>query len=233
MEKGLKPGVTIKGTKEGLFFFLDDLRPFSKVLDELKQKLKNHGASHIWDGPDMRVKIKLGQRQITRPEEQAIRELFAIHKNLIIYEVESEGMPYLVDGDREDRNIDMLSGTVRSGQILTHTGNLLFMGDVNPGGAIQCTGSIFVLGSLRGLAHAGMKGDESAIIAAAALRPTQLRIGDIISRPPDQWDSSAMGMRFAYLLQQQIAVERMHHLSQICPDLHWKDQDKKGGAAHL
>jgi septum site-determining protein MinC len=227
MEKGLKPGVTIKGTKKGLLFLLDDSRPFSTVLGELKQKLKNHGASHIWDGPDMRVKIKLGQRQITKPEEQAMLELFAIRKNLMIHEIESEGMPYLIDGDREDRSIDMLSGTVRSGQILIHTGNLLFMGDVNPGGAIRATGSIFVLGSLRGLAHAGMKGDESAIIAASALRPTQLRIGDIISRPPDQWNSSEIGMRFAYLLHDQIAVEKMHHLSQIRPHLDWKDHGRK------
>jgi septum site-determining protein MinC len=228
MGKALKTGVTIKGTKEGLLFFLDDSRPFSTVLDELKHKLKNHNASHIWDGPDMKVKIKLGQRQITPLEEEAMRQLFAIRKNLMIDEIESEGVPYLLDRDRNDRGMAMLSGTVRSGQILIHTGDLLFLGDVNPGGTIRGTGSIFVLGALRGLAHAGMKGDDSAIIAASTLRPTQLRIGNVISRPPDQWDDSEMGMRFAYLLQDQIAVEKMHHLNQIRPQLDWKEDGRKG-----
>jgi septum site-determining protein MinC len=227
MGQSLKSGVTIKGTKEGLLFFLDDSRPFSTILDELKHKLKNHNASHIWDGPDMNVKIKLGKRQITKSEEEAIRQLFSIRKNLMIYEIESEETAYLLDNDCEERSINMLSGTVRSGQILIHTGDLFFLGDVNPGGMIRCTGSIFVLGALRGLAHAGMKGNESAIIAASTLRPTQLRISDIISRPPDQWEHSEIGMRFAYLLHNQIAVEKMHYLSHIRPYLDWKDYDKK------
>ncbi|SEN34410.1 septum site-determining protein MinC [Lihuaxuella thermophila] len=224
MGKALKPGVTIKGTKDGLLFFLDDSRPFSAVLNELKYKLEHHSASQIWDGPEMKVKIKLGQRRITKPEEIAVRELFSIRKNLIIHEFESDGMPYLADFEP---GIQMLTGTVRSGQVLTHTGDLLFLGDVNPGGTIQCTGSIYVLGALRGLAHAGSKGDETAIIAASVLRPTQLRIADVICRPPDQWDESEVGMRFACLADNQIIVEKMHHLSRIRPDKEWKENSKK------
>lgn len=224
MGKVLKPGVTIKGTKDGLLFFLDDSRPFSAVLEELKYKLEHNNASHIWDGPEMKVKIKLGQRQITKPEEKAVRDLFSIRKNLIIHEFESEGMPYLID---PDTGIQMLSGTVRSGQVLTHHGDVLLLGDVNPGGTIQCTGSIFVLGALRGLAHAGSKGDETAIIAASTFRPTQLRIADVISRPPDQWDESEVGMRFAHLVKNQISVEKMNHLSHIRPDTGWKESRRR------
>ncbi|MBA4496157.1 septum site-determining protein MinC [Paenactinomyces guangxiensis] len=224
MGKVLKQGVTIKGTKDGLLFFLDDSRPFSAVLKELKYKLEQNNASHIWDGPEMKVKIKLGQRQISKPEEIAVRELFSIRKNLIIHEFESEGMPYLLD---RESGIEMLSGTVRSGQVLTHTGDILLLGDVNPGGTIQSTGSIYVMGAIRGLAHAGSKGDETAIIAASILRPTQLRIADVISRPPDQWDESEVNMRFAYLVNNQIAVEKMHHLSRIRPDQEWKENNKR------
>jgi septum site-determining protein MinC len=220
MGKVIKPSVTIKGTKEGLVFFIDDSRPFSAVLKELKYKLDQTNASHIWDGPNMKVKIKLGQRQITKFEEIAIRELFSIKKNLLIQGFESEGMPYLLE---EQLGIEMLVGTVRSGQVLTHTGDLLLLGDVNPGGAIQSTGCIYVLGSLRGLAHAGSKGDKTAIIAASIFRPTQLRISDIISRPPDKWDESEVGMRFAYLANNQIIVDKTNHLIQVRPDREWKE----------
>lgn len=219
MGKLLKQGVTIKGTKEGLFFYLDDTRPFSSVLKELKHKLENKQAAKIWDGPDLQVTIKLGQRQITKAEEQSIRDLFSIRKNLIIRSFESNNKPYLMG---ENHNLQIKTGTIRSGQILTHEGDLLFLGDVNPGGMIRCTGSIYVLGALRGLAHAGYKGDHSAMIVASSLLPTQLRIADAISRPPDQWDESEVGMRFAYLMDKQIVVEKIQHLHEFRPDLAWK-----------
>lgn len=218
MGKLLKSGVTIKGTRNGLLFFLDDVRPFSVILSELRYKLEQ-SSSNIWDGPDTKVVIKLGQRQITRHEETELRQLFAIRKNLIIYGIEAEGRPYLLD---ENRGIQVKTGTVRSGQMLDHRGDLLLLGDVNPGGSIRCTGSVYVLGALRGLVHAGNEGDESVIIAASLFRPTQLRIADTISRPPDEWDESEVGSKFSYLLEGQIAVDKMHHLGQLWPDTAWK-----------
>lgn len=225
MGKLLKQGVTIKGTKEGLFFYLDDTRPFSSVLKELKHKLENKQAAQIWDGPDMNVTIKLGQRQITKAEEQSIRDLFSLRKNLIIHSFESENRSYLLGSNHD---LQIKTGTIRSGQVLIHQeGDLLFLGDVNPGGMIQCTGSIYVLGALRGLAHAGYNGDTSSMIVASSLRPTQLRIADAISRPPDQWDESEVGMRFAYLMDQQIVVEKIQHLHELRPELGWKMNQRR------
>lgn len=40
--------------------------------------------------------------------------------------------------------------------------------------------NIIVLGSLRGLAHAGAKGNRQAIIAAGLLDAVQIRIADIV-----------------------------------------------------
>jgi septum site-determining protein MinC len=218
----VKPGVTIKGTKNGLLFFLDDSRPFSVVLKELKVILDQQKGSQIWDGPETKVLIKLGQRQITKPEENALRECFSSKKNLVIHSFESEGKPYLTN----DKGIQLLAGTVRSGQVLTHTGDLLLLGDINPGGCVQATGSIYVLGALRGLAHAGSEGDGTAVIAASIFKPTQLRIAEVISRPPDEWDESEVGMRLAYLVDNQIAVDQIHHFSQLRPDLEWKEKRK-------
>ncbi|SHE47810.1 septum site-determining protein MinC [Seinonella peptonophila] len=225
MGKVLKPGVTIKGTKEGLLFFLDDSRPFTAIMNELKYKLEHNNAAHIWDGPEMKVQIKLGKRQITKQEELELRNLFAIRKNLQIQGFESEAGSYLLE---PEHGIQMLVGTVRSGQVLQHVGDLLFAGDVNPGGIIQSTGSIFVLGALRGLAHAGVKGDHTAIIAASILRPTQLRIAEIISRPPDHWEEKEVEMQFAYVHGEQISVEKMHLLSQIRPEKEWKEPYHRG-----
>ncbi|OYD08255.1 septum site-determining protein MinC [Paludifilum halophilum] len=224
MGKVLKPGVTIKGTKDGLLFLLDESRPFSVILSELQYKLEQ--SSNIWDGPDTRVRIKTGNRQISRSEEKELRRLFSARKNLIIHSIETEGKS---DGGNMNPGIQMLAGTVRSGQVLEYRGDLLLLGDVNPGGTVRTTGSVFVLGALRGLAHAGGEGDESAIIAASALKPTQLRIANVVSRPPDEWeDSETSGMNFAYLINHQIAVDKMHHLSRIRPEIEWKENRFRG-----
>lgn len=220
----MKPGVTIKGNKDGLLFILDDSRPFSDVLEELKHKLENTQAAQIWDGPELKVTIKLGQRKITRSEEVAVREVFSIRQNLIIHSFEADGSSYLRGAETD---LQIKAGTVRSGQVLVHSGSLLFLGDVNPGGMIQCTGNLYVLGALRGLAHAGSEGDSQAIIVASTLRPTQLRIADVISRPPDRWDDSEVGMRFAYMADHQIIVEKISQLGQLRPELEWNESRRR------
>ena len=39
---------------------------------------------------------------------------------------------------------------------------------------------------------------KNAVIAASLLRPTQLRIADVISRPPDEWMTGDAMMEFAF-----------------------------------
>lgn len=76
-------------------------------------------------------------------------------------------------------------GTVRNGQRLDYQGNIIVMGDVNPGAEIVAGGNIIVLGNLRGMAHAGVGGNMGAVVVAFSLQPTQLRIGNIIARSPE------------------------------------------------
>ena len=74
---------------------------------------------------------------------------------------------------------------MRSGQAISYHGNVVILGDVNPGAEIAATGNVIVMGALRGVVHAGAGGDENAIVLAFKLQPTQLRISDHITRPPD------------------------------------------------
>ncbi|HEY6486986.1 MAG TPA: septum site-determining protein MinC [Candidatus Cybelea sp.] len=73
------------------------------------------------------------------------------------------------------------ASTMRGGQVLHHTGNIVVVGDVNPGAELIATGDILVFGRLGGIAHAGAQGDESARIYALDLSPTQLRIATFIA----------------------------------------------------
>lgn len=75
--------------------------------------------------------------------------------------------------------------TLRSGQQIAFDGNVVVLGDVNPGAEIIAGGDIIVMGALRGLAHAGAKGRSDAVVVALELQPTQLRIGHRLGRPPE------------------------------------------------
>lgn len=75
--------------------------------------------------------------------------------------------------------------TLRSGQNLTSDGNIVIIGDVNPGAEIVAKGDITVWGVLGGIAHAGSDGNTYSRIRALKLHAIQLRIGDIFARRPD------------------------------------------------
>lgn len=77
-----------------------------------------------------------------------------------------------------------LQMTVRSGVEIRHTGTVVLLGDLNPGGIVVADGDILVWGRLRGVAHAGAGGNSKCLIAALQMEPTQLRIADFVARAP-------------------------------------------------
>ncbi len=71
-------------------------------------------------------------------------------------------------------------GSLRSGTRIEFEGSLVIIGDVNPGAEVIAGENIVVLGSLRGLAHAGAKGNRDAVIEAVEIDVAQIRIADIV-----------------------------------------------------
>lgn len=71
-------------------------------------------------------------------------------------------------------------GSLRSGQKLESEGSIVIIGDVNSGAEVMASDNIIVLGTLRGLAHAGAKGNKQAIIAAGLIDTVQIRIANIV-----------------------------------------------------
>ncbi|MBW3041390.1 septum site-determining protein MinC [Prochlorococcus marinus] len=77
-------------------------------------------------------------------------------------------------------------GTIRSGEYLDSPGDLLILGDVNPGAIVSAEGNIIIWGRLLGIAHAGREGNSQATISALQLRPVQLRIANKVARGPKE-----------------------------------------------
>ncbi len=113
-----------------------------------------------------------------------------------------------VDGNLwDDPNARIISSMLRSGQRIETEHSLVVFGDVNSGAELVAGGDIVVLGTLRGVAHAGAYDETGGgrTIFALNLQPTQLRIGSIISR--GSGDTREKGPEIARVDKDIIIVE--------------------------
>ena len=209
--------VAIKGTRDGLVLYLDPVADFEVLMKELDRLLKNsvqflQGAS---------VRCYAGKKEYTEDEharlgtvlrEQQL-ELAGWLTSDEVY-VPSKAQSYATEG-KETRLWEegMVEGsclfverTLRSGKSVQFDGHVVVLGDVNPGAEIIATGNIAVLGSLRGVAHAGATGDRKATVSAYNLAPTQLRIADLVTRGPED-EADGRGPEIARIKDDQLIVE--------------------------
>jgi septum site-determining protein MinC len=194
--------INIKGTSDGLIITLG-AGGWQGLVDELEQRLGER-ASFFKGG---RVGLAVGPRQLTRLQLEQVGELLNSH-NVTLWAVESEspgtqeataqlgleiGLGLPVRGAAVPAATPSVQGealfvqrTLRSGQVVHHPGHVVVIGDVNPGAEIRAGGSVVIWGRLRGTVHAGAgEGQgENAVVCALQLSPTQLRIGDHITRSP-------------------------------------------------
>ena len=207
--------VTIKGIRDGLVFLLSDQCEFDHLVSELRYKLE-HSHQSILTGPIVHVDVKLGNRKMIDQHKETILDIFKSRGNLFIRSIQSVPAN---PTEAQDSAICTRCGMIRSGQVLYHEGNLLFLGDINPGGMISCTGDVYVMGALRGIVHAGTNGNMNTIIAASLFAPAQLKIAHVISRPPDEWESREAGMEFAYLQDENMQIDKMSNIVRIRENL--------------
>ncbi|GGE42697.1 putative septum site-determining protein MinC [Pullulanibacillus camelliae] len=208
------PLVTIKGKKDGLILLLNDRCSYEELISELKEKLSGQG-SYFHEGPLISVKVEVGNRYLTKEDREEIQDIIRSEKQLFVAEIVSNVLSKdEAEELRKQEQLTTLRQIIRSGQEVMIEGDILLIGDVNPGGKIMATGNVYVLGALRGIAHAGFKGREDKVIVASVMKPSQLMIADVISRSPDIINDGNRVMEYAFVDQQtkQISVERLQTL---------------------
>ncbi len=97
--------------------------------------------------------------------------------------------------------------TIRSGVEIRHSGTVIILGDVNPGGIVVADGDILVWGRLRGVAHAGASGNNDCLIMALQMEPTQLRIADYVARAPEK-SPKQFHAEVAYITKEAIRIAK-------------------------
>lgn len=97
-------------------------------------------------------------------------------------------------------------GSLRSGQRIEEEKSVVILGDVNSGAEVIASDNIVVLGTLRGLAHAGAKGNKEAIIAAGRLDTVQMRIANIV-KEFNREEEPFRKLVCAYVNEDKIVIE--------------------------
>ncbi|MCP5095462.1 MAG: septum site-determining protein MinC [Chloroflexi bacterium] len=206
----MKDKVRIKGIREGLLVSFDTLS-FDEMLSSLRYELPIKQS--FLQGS--RVAVQLGKRPFRKHQLLELQRLFAEYNLELWAVLSDEpqtraiarelnlatrlaGSSTDLEGNQLDVSVTesavakveppqnlILKETIRSGRKIYAEGAVVIIGDVNPGAEIIAGGDVIVWGRLRGMVHAGALGDETAVICAISLNPTQLRIADQITISPD------------------------------------------------
>ena len=200
-----KDACVIKGNRHGLVLSIDPEAAFDDVIAQLRAKLSAH--REFFQGAIVRLHSQtepLGESRLG--QLRSVVQEFGMH--FAGQETDTVASPEAtvpkVDSTDDTK---LVRRTLRSGQSIHYSGNVIVMGDVNPGAEIVCSGDILVLGSLRGVAHAGAEGNAKAVVFAFRLEPTQLRIAHFISRAPDEKDMRPTGPELAQVVDNLIEVK--------------------------
>lgn len=146
----------------------------NKKIGELKKLYKDEKTPILVTGKTLKTKeIKDIQDIIT--EKIDVEVEFDTPRRLGLHEIKKT-----FSRDIALSETKFVRTSLRSGQKIEFEGSLVILGDVNAGAEVIAEDNIVVLGALRGLAHAGARGNKEAIISAGVLDAPQLRIANIV-----------------------------------------------------
>ena len=186
---------------------IDDNAEQEKIILELTKKLKELKKMYKDDKTPIRVTGKI----LTNKELEEIKELI---KKQIDVEISFDtpttlGLHSITRSYKKDVGTSETTfhkGSLRSGQKIEVEGSIVIIGDVNSGAEVIAADNIIVIGTLRGLAHAGAKGNKEAIIDASTLDVVQLRISNIVMEI-DREEENVYEHAYIYVDNDKIVIE--------------------------
>lgn len=198
----MRSQVKINGEADKILIKLNEEATQEELMESLKKKL---------------TELKKLYKEETNPifitgKKLKNSEMLAI-KNLINSKIDVQvdfdtpktlglhGIKKSFNKEIESSETKFFRGSVRSGKRIEYEGSIVILGDVNDGAEIIAGDNVIVVGVLRGLAHAGAKGNKKAIIAAASIECKQIRIADIIKEMEEEKDeegNTIVGSRKTY-----------------------------------
>jgi len=184
----MREEVIFKGVRGNVQLLFPEAVDFAIILAQIKAKL---AAAADFFSVGSIIQVPQTRGTLTSEQQEQLTVTLA-HYGLQwepIDNTEQAALPELVmlTPESEGREIQALviAKTLRGGQKIVYEQSVVVIGDVNPGAEVVAGGDIIVLGTCRGIAHAGAYGNRQATITAGRLVANQLRIAGVIARSPD------------------------------------------------
>lgn len=177
--------IIIKGNRDGLnvIINMNKYKDFEEMIENLIERLSK--GSFFYKGSTLKITTDL--KEFSESQIRKLKEI--LFDRFLIKDCIFEDMDYKVNkvfsGIYEGRT-KFIQRTIRSGQVINYSGNIVIIGDVNSGSEIYAGGNVIVLGALRGNVYAGNSGNTKAIVAAFYLMPGIISISDIMTRAPEE-----------------------------------------------
>ena len=185
----MRSQVKVNLTKENLIIKLNEEAQQKEILESLKKKIvqiktlyKDSKMPILVTGKNLKENERVEVKNIIQ-EKIDVKVSFDVPQELGLH-----GIKKSFSQEIETSQTKFHRGAVRSGQRLEYEGSIVVLGDVNGGAEVIAGDNVVVLGVLRGLAHAGARGNKKAVIAAASIDCKQIRIADIIKEMEDEKD---------------------------------------------
>ena len=199
--------VSINLKKDVVLIKIEDDAPHRKVISQLNSKLKELKKMYQEEKTPIRVTGKV----LTNKELEEVKKLI---KKEIDVEINFDtpttlGLHSITRSYKRDVGTSETTfhrGSLRSGQRIEVEGSIVVIGDVNSGAEVIAADNIAVIGNLRGLAHAGAKGNKDAVIAASSLDVVQIRISNIV-KEIDREEEGIIEHAFVYVDEDKIVIE--------------------------
>lgn len=177
----MKNCISINLKRNELIIKIQEDASYDNIIESLKKKMPELKKLYQDDKTPIRVSGKL----LKNKEIDAIQDII---KQSLDVEIDFDSPKTLglssikkvFDQEIATSETKFHRGSLRSGQKMEVEGSIVIIGDVNSGAEIIASDNIIIMGNLRGLAHAGAKGNKQAIISAGMFDSVQVRIANIV-----------------------------------------------------
>ena len=203
----MKNCITINTKKDNIVIKISDEARQEEIIECLKSKIDKLKKLYQDEKTPITVTGKI-------LKNKDIDEIQKIIKNSIDVDIEFDsprtlglhGIKKTYSKDTSISETKFYRNALRSGQRIEFEGSIVILGDVNDGAEAIASDNIVILGALRGLAHAGAKGNKNASIAAISIETPQIRIANIV-KEIEREEINQTKATFAYIEKDEIVLE--------------------------
>lgn len=206
-----KNNIKINLKKDEIIIKIIQEAKYEDILEEIKNKIPRLKKLY----KEETTPIYIMGKNLDNSQMEEIEKIIKEEINVKIdfdspKELGLSGIKTTFEEDLTVSEVKFYKGSLRCGTRMEYEKSIVIIGDVNAGAEIIAGGNIVITGYLRGLAHAGAKGNKKAIICARGIETPQIRIANIVKELiniPEINSNKYAKQDYAYVDGDRIVIE--------------------------